>query len=351
MNEAQANFSSLMGQIDTFLLMTVSLALAVGIVGIINTMLMSTTERFVEFGVLRTNGWSQSNILTLVTLESAYLGLLAGLVGCAAGLGWHAGRQSVHLGGHSPGDDAVAFRDGRWPVDHDGDAGGLVPRLACGPADPDGRHSLGIALMTRGLPMIEVVDVHKSYRSGSRSVEALRGVSCQIDRGRFAFIVGPSGSGKSTLLYLIGAIDRPTSGEIVVDGQDLVTMSEAAQNVYRRDQIGFIFQSFNLISNLTALENVLVPFLPRGVSPEQRQRGIDLLTEVGLGERLDHRPYQLSGGEQQRVAIARALVKQPILVLADEPTGELDSKTGDEIYTILRRLQESSRHDPGHRHP
>jgi putative ABC transport system ATP-binding protein len=191
--------------------------------------------------------------------------------------------------------------------------------------------------------MIEVVDVYKSYRSGSRSVEALRGVSCEIDRGRFAFIVGPSGSGKSTLLYLIGAIDRPNSGTIVVDGQDLVTMSEAAQNAYRRDQIGFIFQSFNLISNLTALENVLVPFMPRGVSPEQRQRGIDLLTEVGLGERLDHRPYQLSGGEQQRVAIARALVKQPILVLADEPTGELDSKAGDEIYSILRRLQASFR--------
>jgi putative ABC transport system ATP-binding protein len=190
--------------------------------------------------------------------------------------------------------------------------------------------------------MIEVVDVHKSYRSGTRSVDALRGVSCRIDRGRFAFIVGPSGSGKSTLLYLIGAIDRPTSGEIVVDGQHLVSMSEGAQNLYRRDQIGFIFQSFNLISNLTALENVLVPFLPRGVSAEQRQRGIDLLTEVGLGERLDHRPYQLSGGEQQRVAIARALVKKPILVLADEPTGELDSKAGDEIYSILRRLQESS---------
>jgi putative ABC transport system ATP-binding protein len=190
--------------------------------------------------------------------------------------------------------------------------------------------------------MIEVVDVHKSYRSGIRSVNALRGVSCQIERGRFTFIVGPSGSGKSTLLYLIGAIDRPTSGEIVVDGQHLVSMSEGAQNLYRRDQIGFIFQSFNLISNLTALENVLVPFLPRGVSAEQRQRGIDLLTEVGLGERLDHRPYQLSGGEQQRVAIARALVKKPILVLADEPTGELDSKAGDEIYTILRRLQESS---------
>ncbi len=189
--------------------------------------------------------------------------------------------------------------------------------------------------------MIDVKDVYKSYRSGSRLVEALRGISCRIERGRFAFIVGPSGSGKSTLLYLIGAIDRPTSGGIIVDGQDLVTMSEPAQNIYRRDQIGFIFQSCNLISNLTALENVLVPFLPRGVAAEMRQRAVDLLTQVGLGERLDHRPYQLSGGEQQRVAIARALVKQPILVLADEPTGELDSKTGDEIYSILRRLQES----------
>ena len=119
-------------------------------------------------------------------------------------------------------------------------------------------------------------------------------------------------------------------------------MSESAKNLYRRERVGFIFQSFNLISNLTALENVLVPFMPKGVTPELRQRGIDLLSHVGLEDRLDHRPYQLSGGEQQRVAIARALVKQPILLLADEPTGELDSKTGDEIYTILRRLQESS---------
>jgi putative ABC transport system ATP-binding protein len=190
--------------------------------------------------------------------------------------------------------------------------------------------------------MIEVVHVYKSYRSGNRWVEALRGVTCRIERGRFAFIVGPSGSGKSTLLYLIGAIDRPTSGDIVVAGQDVVSMSEAAQNLYRRDQVGFVFQSFNLIGNLTALENVLVPFLPQGVTPELRQRGVDLLAQVGLGDRLEHRPYQLSGGEQQRVAIARALVKQPILVLADEPTGELDSKTGDEIYSILRGIQESS---------
>ena len=187
--------------------------------------------------------------------------------------------------------------------------------------------------------MIEVVNVWKSYRSGTRCVEALRGINCRIERGRFAFIVGPSGSGKSTLLYLLGALDRPSNGEILVNGQNLVTMSEAMQNLYRREQVGFIFQSFNLISNLSALENVLVPFLPRGITADQRARAGELLKQVGLENRLDHHPYQLSGGEQQRVAIARALVKQPLLVLADEPTGELDSKTGDEIYKILRSMQ------------
>jgi putative ABC transport system ATP-binding protein len=191
--------------------------------------------------------------------------------------------------------------------------------------------------------MIEVVNVWKSYQSGTRTVDALRGIHCGIERGRFAFIVGPSGSGKSTLLYMLGAIDRPTRGDILVDGQNLVTMSESMQNAYRRDQVGFIFQSFNLISNLSALENVLVPFLPRGVTAEQKHRATELLTRVGLGGRLDHHPYQLSGGEQQRVAIARALVKQPLLLLADEPTGELDSKTGDEIYRILRSMQQEHR--------
>lgn len=190
--------------------------------------------------------------------------------------------------------------------------------------------------------MIDVVDVWKSYKSGEREVNALRGVSCHIEKGRFAFIVGPSGSGKSTLLYTLGAVDRPTRGRIVVEGRDLTTMTEAEQNDYRRERVGFIFQSFNLISNLSAIENVLIPFLPRGVTPAQRDRARDLLTRVGLGGRLDHHPYQLSGGEQQRVAIARALVKDPVLVLADEPTGELDSKTGDEIYRILRELQETS---------
>jgi putative ABC transport system ATP-binding protein len=187
--------------------------------------------------------------------------------------------------------------------------------------------------------MIEVTDVRKNYRSGDQWIEALRGVSCRIPKGSFTFIVGPSGSGKSTLLYLMGALDRPDSGTIRVEGQDLTAMSEADQNAYRRDRVGFIFQSFNLISNLTALENVLVPFLPRGLTAGQRRQAGELLTQVGLGERLAHRPYQLSGGEQQRVAIARALIKDPAVLLADEPTGELDSKTGDEIYRILRRVQ------------
>jgi putative ABC transport system ATP-binding protein len=187
--------------------------------------------------------------------------------------------------------------------------------------------------------MIDVNDVHKAYRSGGRWFEALRGVTCHVPRGRFAFIVGPSGSGKSTLLYMLGALDHPTTGSIVVEGVDLTKMTEAEQNAYRRDKVGFIFQSFNLISNLTAVENVLIPFLPRGVTSAQRRTAIELLNEVGLGDRLGHRPYQMSGGEQQRVAIARALAKDPVLVLGDEPTGELDSKSGDEIYKILRRLQ------------
>jgi putative ABC transport system ATP-binding protein len=189
------------------------------------------------------------------------------------------------------------------------------------------------------LPMIDIQDVHKSFQSGARRVEAVRGVSARIPEGRCAFIVGPSGSGKSTLLYLLGAMDRPTSGAIRVAGKELTAMSEAEQDGYRRNQVGFIFQAFNLIGNLTAVENVLIGFRPRGVTRALRRRAAELLGEVGLAGRLDHRPHQLSGGEQQRVAIARALIKDPVLVLGDEPTGELDSQTGDEIYRILRRLQ------------
>lgn len=189
--------------------------------------------------------------------------------------------------------------------------------------------------------MIEIRDVTKTHLRGETEVRALRGVSCEIEHGSFSFIVGPSGSGKSTLLYLIGALDEPTSGDIVVDGRKLSELSTRDRDDYRRSEVGFIFQSFNLLNNLTAVENVLVPFLPKGISSDLRRRAEDLLNRVGLAQRLDHRPNQLSGGEQQRVAIARALLKRPKLVLADEPTGELDSQTGQEVFGYLRELHQS----------
>jgi putative ABC transport system ATP-binding protein len=191
--------------------------------------------------------------------------------------------------------------------------------------------------------MIELREVAKSHRHGPNEVRALRGVSAEIPAGSFTFILGPSGSGKSSLLYLIGSLDDPSSGEIVVDGRSLSKLTTAQRDKYRRDDVGFVFQSFNLLSNLTAVENALVPFLPAGIGGELRRRAVDLLTQVGLGNRLDHRPSELSGGEQQRVAIVRAVLKRPKLVLADEPTGELDSATGAEVFGHLRRLHEEQR--------
>jgi putative ABC transport system ATP-binding protein len=186
--------------------------------------------------------------------------------------------------------------------------------------------------------MIVVRGVSKVHQRGQLLVPALQGIDCDIAARSFTFILGPSGSGKSTLLYLLGGLDEPTSGEIVVDGQSLAAMSTQQRDRFRREQVGFVFQNFNLLSNLTAVENVLVPFLPRGVSAAHRQSAAALLERLGLGARLDHRPSQLSGGEQQRVAIARALLKQPRIILADEPTGELDSTNSRAILGDLRQL-------------
>ncbi|MHB1558282.1 MAG: ABC transporter ATP-binding protein [Isosphaeraceae bacterium] len=184
--------------------------------------------------------------------------------------------------------------------------------------------------------MIEAVEVRKSFTHGGETIEALRGVTFRVPPGSRTFIVGPSGSGKSTLLYLIGAMDRPTSGTIRVNGRDVTAMSEAEQDDYRRTRVGFVFQSYNLIGNLSCVGNVLLPFLAGGITPVLRARAIDLLRQVGMGDRLNHRPDQLSGGQQQRVAIARALIKDPELILADEPTGNLDRAGGDEIVRLLR---------------
>jgi putative ABC transport system ATP-binding protein len=188
--------------------------------------------------------------------------------------------------------------------------------------------------------MIRVSDLRKSYQSGDEEIHALRGVSFEVPTGAFTFIVGPSGSGKSTLLYLLGALDNPTSGTIAVDDSLLTSMTEEQQDALRRKKLGFIFQQFNLIPNLNAVGNVLLPFIPSGASNETRAKAEELLKQVGLGKRLGHKPSKLSGGQQQRVAIARALIKDPTVLLADEPTGNLDRKGGDEIFELLREQQE-----------
>lgn len=186
--------------------------------------------------------------------------------------------------------------------------------------------------------MIYVRNVSKVHRRGRLEVPALRDVSCEIADGSWTFILGPSGSGKTTLMQLIGALDEPTAGDIEIGGKSLAIMTTRERDLFRRHDVGFVFQSFNLLANLTALENVLVPYYPEGISADQRQRGVDLLSRLGLADRVTHRPFELSGGEQQRVAIARALLKRPKLILADEPTGELDSTNAAAILSDLRQL-------------
>ncbi len=186
--------------------------------------------------------------------------------------------------------------------------------------------------------MIDVDRVSKVHRRGQVEVPALREVTCRIAAESFTFILGPSGSGKSTLLYLLGGLDEPTSGEIRVGGRSLRSLTARERDDFRRQRVGFIFQNFNLLSNLSAEDNVLVPFFPVGVTAAHRQTARKLLGRLGLADRAEHRPAQLSGGEQQRVAIARALLKQPELVLADEPTGELDSENAAAILSDLREM-------------
>jgi putative ABC transport system ATP-binding protein len=193
--------------------------------------------------------------------------------------------------------------------------------------------------------IVRLENIVKTYKMGKGvSVDALRGVNLVISEGEFVSILGPSGSGKSTLLHIIGILDSPTSGKRYIDGIDTSTMGENEEARIRGMKIGFIFQTFNLIPSLTALENVELPLmLCRGNCPGRREKAISLLRQVGLGERLNHHPNELSGGQRQRVAIARALVNEPQLILADEPTGNLDSKTGGEILQLLTKLHDEGR--------
>ncbi|MGD8374362.1 MAG: ABC transporter ATP-binding protein [Candidatus Woesebacteria bacterium] len=193
--------------------------------------------------------------------------------------------------------------------------------------------------------MLQVINVTRQFTSGDVVVKAVDNVSFKVPQGCFASIIGKSGSGKSTLLSLLGALDKPSSGKIVVGGKDIADMNERAVNTYRRKEIGFVFQNYNLVPNLSAIENVMLPMeFARTSVNDRRLRATELLEQVGItGDKQQRRPGRLSGGEQQRVSIARALANQPKLILADEPTGNLDSQTGKMIFDLLHNLAKTEK--------
>lgn len=203
-------------------------------------------------------------------------------------------------------------------------------------------------------PLVQTVGLTQEYRRGPQTIRALDGVDLSLSVGELLCLTGPSGSGKSTCLNLIGGLDRPTRGRIVVEGREITQLDENELAAYRRQRVGFVFQSFQLIPTMTALENVEFPLIFARVSVRRRRvKAEGLLQRVGLADRMDHRPTELSGGEQQRVAIARSLVNDPALLLADEPTGNLDSRTGGEVMELLAQMNQSqgltvlvASHDP-----
>ena len=189
---------------------------------------------------------------------------------------------------------------------------------------------------TTSRPIVSTTELRRVYGEGETAVHALRGITTGFPSGQFAAIMGPSGSGKSTLMHLLAGLDRPTAGSVVVDGSELANLDDKALTRLRRDRLGFVFQAFNLVPVLTAEENILLPLTLAGKKPD-REWLDQLIAAVGLGDRLEHRPSELSGGQQQRVAVARALIHRPAVVFADEPTGNLDSASSDEVLGLLRQ--------------
>lgn len=192
-------------------------------------------------------------------------------------------------------------------------------------------------------PVLELLDITKDYELGDQTLNILKGVTLTITRGELVAIVGPSGSGKSTLMHIMGILDKQTSGTVKLAGREVVDLSESDAAALRNKYIGFIFQQFNLLSRTSALENVLLPTVYSGTTDSKVAYATEILTSLGLGERLKNYPNQLSGGQQQRVAIARALVNDPAVIFADEPTGNLDSKSGHEVVEILKKLNAEGR--------
>jgi putative ABC transport system ATP-binding protein len=204
------------------------------------------------------------------------------------------------------------------------------------------------------MALIQVTDIARTYQQGSHEVHALRGVDLQIEPGEFVALMGPSGSGKTTLLNLIGGLDTPTAGKVEIEGTDISALSGGALSDLRRDRVGFVFQAYNLVPVLSAVENAEMVLVLRGDDPaDRRAKALKTLAEVGLSGKENRRPAELSGGEQQRVAVARAITGEPALVLADEPTANLDSTTGTELIALMRKLNQDKRitfvfatHDP-----
>ena len=189
--------------------------------------------------------------------------------------------------------------------------------------------------------MIEVKDIVKTYKTGNLSLTVLKGLNLSVKEGEYVAFMGPSGSGKSTFMNILGCLDRLTSGKYILDGIDVSTMKGDELSVVRNEKIGFVFQTFNLLPKMSALENVALPALYAGVKKDERlKKAEDALISVGLGDRIDHRPNEMSGGQRQRVAIARAIINNPRILLADEPTGNLDSKSGEEVLGIFKRLND-----------